>query len=87
MDRHWFLTWTTYATWLPGEKRGFVGTVTDADRPTKRIDNIPGEPYLSDNEGLHRHAAAQLKCDPIFLSDEQAERVAFQFEETAEYRD
>ncbi len=27
MDRYWFLTWTTYGPWLPGDRRGFVGPV------------------------------------------------------------
>src|SRR5947209_816005 len=31
MDRYWFLTWTTYGTWLPGDARGFVGRVWSAD--------------------------------------------------------
>lgn len=26
-NRHWFLTWTTYATRLPGDRRGFVRPV------------------------------------------------------------
>jgi hypothetical protein len=24
IDRYWFLTWTTYGTWLPGDVRGSV---------------------------------------------------------------
>ena len=27
IDRNWFLTWTTYGTWLPGDPRGFVGSL------------------------------------------------------------
>ena len=29
MDRHWFLTWTTYGSWLPGDPRGFVSQLRD----------------------------------------------------------
>ena len=29
MDRYWLLTWTTYGTWLPGDRRGFVSNVLD----------------------------------------------------------
>ena len=25
----WLLTWTTYGTWLPGDKHGFVGNVVE----------------------------------------------------------
>jgi hypothetical protein len=25
--RYWFLIWTTYGTWLPGDDRGFVSPV------------------------------------------------------------
>ena len=27
MVTYWLMTWTTYGTWLPGSKRGFVGNV------------------------------------------------------------
>jgi len=26
----WLLTWTTYGTWLPGDERGFVGSVAES---------------------------------------------------------
>ena len=29
VDRYWFLTWTAYGTWLPGDDRGFVGEAPD----------------------------------------------------------
>ncbi len=41
MDRYWLLTWTTYATWLPGDPRGFVSNI--ADEAGKGIrHNVPG---------------------------------------------
>ncbi len=36
MFRHWLLTSTFYGTWLPGDRRGFVGRVRDA-----RPDDLP----------------------------------------------
>ncbi len=50
MFRHWLMTSTFYGTWLPGDRRGFVGRVRDArpeDPPTAiRIEHdVPGTPY------------------------------------------
>src|SRR5262245_56481044 len=66
VDRHWLLTWTTYGTWLPGDVRGFVGSVVDAD-DRRTIHNVPGTPHDADLPGLRQYALSQLKCDPIWL--------------------
>ena len=85
MDRYWFLTWTTYGTWLPGDKRGFVGPVSDSSSGQVNH-NIPGTPYDADFSALRNYAISQMKGEPIYLISEQAEVMFTQFQETTEYR-
>ena len=87
MDRYWLITWTTYGTWLPGDKRGFVGPVIDdPETRTKKIENRPQTEYLSVMPALRRYAASELKGAPIYLTAEQSEQLAEQLIETATYR-
>jgi REP element-mobilizing transposase RayT len=53
IDRIWFLTWTTYGTWLPGDERGFVSPKFEGDSPERRH-NEPGRPYDQGRETLRR---------------------------------
>ena len=85
MDRYWLLTSTTYGTWLPGDRRGFVSNVGDkAGRSVRH--NVPGTPVDASMEGLEGYARKNLKGKPIYLQKEQAEIILAQFQETAEYR-
>ena len=85
-DRFWLLTWTTYGTWLPGDKRGFVSPVPD-DSTGKRIkNNIVDTPYDADVPQLRNEAIANLKCDPVYLSTTQSEAIIDQLMETAAHR-
>jgi REP element-mobilizing transposase RayT len=85
MDRYWLLTSTTYGTWLPGDRRGFVSNVREGPGPEVRH-NQPGTPYDADMPGLAVSSRAALPCPPIFLVLEQAQTVLAQFQETAAYR-
>lgn len=85
MDRYWFLTWTTYGTWLPGDARGFVGPVPGPDGRTE-IHNIPGTPYDADMPVLKQAARERLKCPPIFLNLDKARELLSQFRETTDCR-
>ncbi len=85
MDRYWLLTWTTYGTWLPGDRRGFVGPVRTADRLCENA-NEPTRPYHSGNGKLAAFAHSQLQHPPILLIDAQARLLLAQFQETATYR-
>jgi len=87
-DRFWFLTWTTYGTWLPGDERGFVSPVPDDERGggTRTIHNLPGTPYDAGMPELTEQALANLQCDPIYLSPAQADEIMDQFHETAAHR-
>jgi REP element-mobilizing transposase RayT len=85
-DRFWFLTWTTYGTWLPGDKRGFVSNVADEQSGEMVIHNIPGTPYDEDDAQLRERSIQNLKCEPIYLVRHQAEAMLEQFQETAQHR-
>ena len=85
IDRIWFLTWTTYGTWLPGDERGFVSPKFEGDAPERR-NNEPGRPYDEGRADLRRMADNRLAGDPVRLNRAQAEVVRHQFEETARCR-
>ena len=85
MDRYWFLTSTTYGSWLPGDERGFVSSWRDQSGQ-RVIHNIPGTPYDADMPALERNAEQLLKGDPIRFTLAQAEALLEQFLETAGYR-
>jgi REP element-mobilizing transposase RayT len=85
MERFWLLTWTTYGTWLPGDRRGFVSNVADSQGNAVRH-NIPGTRCDKDIRGLHSFAEQQLAHEPVMLERDQASALADQFRETAQYR-
>jgi REP element-mobilizing transposase RayT len=85
IDRIWFLTWTTYGTWLPGDERGFVSPKFDGDAPERR-NNEPGRPYDEGRPDLRRIAENKLAGEAVRLTHAQAEVIRHQFAETARYR-
>ena len=84
-DRYWFLTWTMYGNWLPGDERGFVSNVRDGDGPEVRH-NRPGTEYDSNLPMLKRAARAALVGDPVRIVVTQAEALFEQFRETESFR-
>ena len=84
-DRVWFLTWTTYGTWLPGDDRGFVSPKFEKTQPEERH-NIRGTAIDAGRPALRKLAHAKLKGPPVLLTAEQANCVAHQFRVTAEHR-
>jgi REP element-mobilizing transposase RayT len=86
MSRHWLISSTTYATWLPGDKRGFVSTVRDLSGLRVRH-NQPETPYDADMPELRKSAQKLLKAPPIFLDLAKAQVISAQFQETATYRE
>ena len=56
VDRYWFLTWTTYGTWLPGDERGFVG-VAPNQFGRMIMHNQPNTPTAPPRQGLKQSAA------------------------------
>ena len=85
IDRYWFLTWTTYGTWLPGDDRGFVGLGPD-ETGQLVYHNQFGTPPASPNERLRQSAERSLKSPPIVLNLAQAKALFEQFQETATIR-
>ena len=85
IDRHWFLTWTTYGTWLPGDQRGFVGRRPDELGRNVR-QNKYGTPAVAPNGRLRNFVRSNLKAPPIVLDSDQAAELFKQFEETARIR-
>jgi REP element-mobilizing transposase RayT len=83
--RYWLVTSTTYGSWLPGDRRGFVGKIKDraGDRV---IHNVPGTPYDAGMPRLESAAKKVLKSPPIRLRVEHAEVLRDQFFETASFR-
>ena len=84
-DRVWFLTWTTYGTWLPGDERGFVSPKFEGDTAEPRH-NVLGIAYDDGRKPLVQLAREKLAGPPVFLSAGQAAVLRTQFEETATYR-
>jgi REP element-mobilizing transposase RayT len=85
MTRTWLLTSTTYATWLPGDARGFVSPVPNPPGP-RVIHNQFGTPYDRDMPAPKDAARRSLKGPPIYPTPEQAEAVSDQLRKTAAYR-
>ena len=85
MDRVWLLTWTTYGTWLPGDRRGFVSNFAGADGKGHR-QNAPGSPAEVDHPGLAAAAKATSSGPAIRLTPELAPILFEQFHETARHR-
>ena len=88
--RIWFLSWTAYGEWLPGDARGFVGRVTDrrsgeAPGPRRRHNRAQTE-YDRGIAGLTRRSREAMSGPPVRLSAAQATALADQFEETASFR-
>lgn len=55
----YFMTWTTYGTWLHGDARGSV----DRDH------NVFGQPLVPADRMRVRLNRASLRCPPVLLSD------------------
>ena len=85
MDRFWLITWTCYGHWLPGDARGFVGNVREADG-TQVVHNIPGTPYDKEMPRLEAWVLAHMTGSPVTLARPEAEALIAQYQETARIR-
>ena len=79
------LTWTTYGTWLPGDRRGFVSEVRD-ESGEKVLHNVPGTPCEADLPPLQAYAASIMTEHAVLLDLPKAEVLAGQLRETAGHR-
>lgn len=71
----YFLTWTTYGTWLRGDPRGSVVE-----------ENRRGVPYAEPNPTLTRRDTASLKHQPVLLDTDARRIVHESIEETCAQR-
>jgi hypothetical protein len=85
MDRYWLMTWTCYGQWLPGDGRGFVSGVEDA-QGDRVIHNLPGTPFDADMPHLERHARAIMKGPPVHLDVRGGDALIAQYQETTRIR-
>jgi REP element-mobilizing transposase RayT len=85
MDRVWHFTWTTYGTRLPGDARGFVSNVRGDEGHGVRF-NARGADAVSDIPPLEQYMRERLIGPPIYLTQEHADLLLPQFQETAAYR-
>lgn len=85
VGRVWFLTWTCYGQWLPGDARGFVSNKFEGEKTEKRKNQV-GSPYDSGRPALHTLAKGLMASPPVRLTREQAQAVREQMEETARIR-
>ncbi len=72
----YFITFTTYGTWLPGDERSFVD----------REHNRPDEPRLVPDPERRRAAEQQLKHPPLVFDVAQRQRVLEAILEVCRYR-
>ena len=83
--RHWLITWTTYGTWLPGARAGFVSRVRD-EQGNQVIHNIPGTPFDAAMPELEAFTRSQMKGPPVHLDKPAADAMIKQYQETARIR-
>jgi hypothetical protein len=67
IERYWFLTWTTYGSWLPGDERGFVGSDFD-DRGDLVEYNQFATPSAPPNSSLYGALERRLKSPAVLLT-------------------
>ena len=81
--RWWHFTWTTYGTWLPGDKRGFVSNYCEDGARLKRNNRLEDE-YTADLPELIE-ASRHLMHDSVRLREAQAVVCREQFLKTADH--
>jgi REP element-mobilizing transposase RayT len=78
-----FITWTTYATWLPGDERGHVSNQLTRQDGFHPKENRPGAPYAKGNAFTHERAQSLQKWPTVWLTPPQAMIVANSLVEVA----
>jgi len=77
MAKWWLVSWTTYGTWLPGDKRGYCTHRSKVYVPPPIRYAKPGEPtYQPTEHNLVLKLAQSVTDDPVYLTAEQM-KVAF----------
>ena len=84
-DRSWLLTWTTYGSWLPGDRRGSTGIIHDQSGQSI-AHNEPREDHIDPAEALRDFARESMKGDEVRLNREHARVLLTQFHCTSGVR-
>jgi REP element-mobilizing transposase RayT len=85
-DRHWLLTWTTYGTWLPGDRRGFVSRMPTGYR-TWELHNTPRTPCDANVPEMEAAARRRMRGPTVFLKANEAQVVLKTMQQTAAVRE
>jgi len=72
----YYLTWNTYGTWLPGDRRGSIA----------HGGNRYGDPCFPSNDGLEEHVRDGMKQEPLVLTVEMRRHLTDAIEELCDYR-
>lgn len=67
-----FITWTTYGTWLPGDPRGHSSNFVGADNRYHPKSNQFGSEHSSGDQATLNRARAQQKWETVWLDSIQA---------------
>ena len=62
--KHWLVTWTTYASWLPGDPRGFQTRHSREYVPPPARYAKPGEPVYEAEQYARRHEQSRALAGP-----------------------
>jgi REP element-mobilizing transposase RayT len=66
------ITWTCYATWLPGDERGHVSNVLLQERGFETKQNVPGSPISAGDAFTRQRVRSLQNSDAIWLTPVQA---------------
>ena len=72
----YFLTWTTYGTWLPGDGREWVDT----------SDTSTATPIKPPDPRREQHARLRMRAQPVVLSERQRDLVEKTIHEVVQHR-
>jgi len=68
----WLITWTTYGTWLPGDPRGHVSPVLQANATYLKRRNTPGVEWAAADERTRKRSRALQRFETVCLDDDEA---------------
>ncbi|MFN4261998.1 MAG: hypothetical protein ACK4RK_22195 [Gemmataceae bacterium] len=80
------ITWTCYASWLPGDARGYVSNTLLPERGFLPKQNVPGTPCTADDATTRGHARALQRHPTACLTEEHARCVAMSLIDAARQR-
>ena len=80
------VSWTCYATWLPGDKRGYVSNTLLPEGGFIPKENTPGTPCTADDPYTRNQARNLQKDTTVYLTAELAEVAARTIVEAARKR-